>query len=1114
MEDVHDLEILGLVNRVVSELHNHLGVNDKTLANFLIAQRLDCDTFECFKDKINGMDADFPLSLAESIDRLVRLMHPAMKAMTTDRQNKLGKQQSINEGGSPRVSSTPVPPDNVPLNDSVDILNQLEGLENKYRQRRTQKETQDRTRNRSCNGYNATRRDVQDRYRQRRPRDDNPVLHKIYAGHVSAVKDFGAFVRLHHVDRQVDGLVHISQLADGRVNHPLDVVKQDQNVKVKVIRIDWTKIGLPMKYVNQETGQDLDSEKNFISGANVQALGRGRSRNSKTEGHNPDFSGRQKKRLTSPERWEIRQLIVAGVANVSEYYDLEEDYNAMLQGEGSMSLEQDVDIEVRGDEPSFLNGQTKLSLELSPIRVVKAPDGSLNRAAISGTSLGREREDLRQQEAEAAADSLSGTDLSAQWNDPVVDPEQRRFASDLKSAKVGSANADAIPEWKLATQPKSQSYGKKVNKTMTTKQQRQSLPIFNFRDALIDAIRQHQILVVVGETGSGKTTQTTQYLAEAGFTNDVAAMPVAKRVAEEVGCVLGQEVGYSMQFEECTSSAIRIKYMTDDMLEREVLQDPYLKRYSVIMLDEAHERTIATDILFALLKKTLEARRDLKLIVTSATLDADNFSAYFGGAPIFGIPGRTFPVEILYSREPEPDYLDAALVTVMQIHLTEPAGDILLFLTGQEEIDTSCEILCERMKALGSGSSVPELIILPVYSALPTEMQSRIFEPAPFGSRKVIIAINIAETSITVDDVYYVIDPGFFKQNTYDPKLGMDSLIVTPISQAQAKQRAGRAGRTGPGKCYRLYTEAAYHSEMLPTPIPDIQRQNLAISILLLKAMGVNDLLRFDFMDPPPVNMTLTALEELYALGALDEEGLLTRLGRKMTTFPMEPSLAKVLLVAADLGCSDELLSIVAMLNLTNVFYRPKEKQALADQKKAKFHDAHGDHLTLLNIYHALKRSGYSNAWCFENFIQARSMKRIKDVRDQLVKIMEQGHHLIVSCGQKTENWGLQDSHREHPCPIHPSSALCGKIAEWVIYHELVLTTREYMRWTTSVDPNWLVEAAPTFFSTAGTDGTLSKRRKQERIEPLHDKRLAHENDWRLSAQRRGGRGGGGGTWG
>ncbi|PKS10072.1 hypothetical protein jhhlp_004697 [Lomentospora prolificans] len=444
-------------------------------------------------------------------------------------------------------------------------------------------------------------------------------------------------------------------------------------------------------------------------------------------------------------------------------------------------------------------------------------------------------------------------------------------------------------------------------------------------------------------------------------------MSVAKRVAEEVGCKLGEEVGYTVRFDDCTSPSTKIKYMTDGMLQREILMDGDLKRYSAIMLDEAHERTIATDVLFALLKKTVKHRPDLKIIVTSATLDADKFSSYFNECPIFTIPGRTFPVEILYSREPESDYLEAALLTVMQIHLTEPKGDILLFLTGQEEIDTSCEILYERMKAL--GPDVPELIILPVYSALPSEIQTRIFEPAPPGSRKVVIATNIAETSITIDEIYFVVDPGFVKQKAYDPKLGMDSLVVTPISQAQANQRAGRAGRTGPGKCFRLYTEAAYQAEMLPTTIPAIQRQNLSHTILMLKAMGINDLINFDFMDPPPVNTLLTALEELYALSALDDEGLLTRLGRKMADFPMEPSLAKVLIAAVDMRCSDEMLSIVSMLNM-NIFYRPKEKQTQADQKKAKFHDPHGDHLTLLNVWNGWKRSGYQNAWCFENYIQ------------------------------------------------------------------------------------------------------------------------------------------------
>ncbi|KAI1085006.1 P-loop containing nucleoside triphosphate hydrolase protein [Whalleya microplaca] len=1101
MDDLSELEVIGLVNKVVSELQNHLGATDKALAEFIISQRLESDISESFKQKIFEVGgASFSPSLIESIDRSVRTMHPVMKS----------KSGATHDNPDVEGSS--------PVQDSMeDVLNQLEALEPKTDEGKSKKRKRDRSRSQSRRPYQSSIEP-----------DSFPILHKVYEGHITGIKDFGAFVNLHGVKGKVTGLVH-----------------------VKVVDIDGMKVGLSMKEADLDTDQGYDTQENFGSGANMQVLGRGR--NGQTTAGSENSNPTRQKRMTSPERWEIRQLIASGVAKASDYPDLEEDY-AAFGGDSQMKLEEDLDIEVKEEEPPFLVGQTKQSLELSPIRVVKAPDGSLNRAAMSGAAMAKERRELRQQEAEAAeaaTNEEADIDLSAQWNDPMVDPGKRKLADDLKRAKTNTntTEPDNIPEWKRVVQPKNQSFGKRVN--MSIKQQRESLPVFAFRDQLIQAVRQHQILIVVGETGSGKTTQTTQYLAEEGFTNDnrmigctqprrVAAMSLVKRVAEELGCTLGEEVGYSVRFDDHTSPATtKIKYMTDGMLQREILQDPGLTKYSVIMLDEAHERTIATDILFALLKKALKKRLDLKVIVTSATLDAEKFSSYFEDAPIFTIPGRTFPVEILYSREPESDYLDAALVTVMQIHLTEPAGDILVFLTGQEEIDTSCEILYERMKAL--GSSVPELIILPVYSALPTEMQSRIFEPA--SGRKVILATNIAETSITIDNIYYVIDPGFVKQNAYDPKLGMDSLIVTPISQAQANQRAGRAGRTGPGKCFRLYTEVAYQSEMLSTTIPDIQRQNLSTTILMLKAMGINDLLHFDFMDPPPGNTLLTALEELYTLGALDDEGLLTRLGRKMTSFPMEPPLAKVLLAAVDLGCSDEMLTIVAMLNLQDIFYRPKEKQAQADQKKARFHDPHGDHLTLLNIYNSWKQSGYASAWCFENFIQFRALRRARDVREQLENIMLRARLPVRSCGPRTEqvrralcagffrhaarrdnsepgsgsgsgSGGYKTLIEGTPVYLHPSSALVGKQgAEWVVYHELVLTTREYMRWTTAIEPGWLVEAAPAFFRVAGTDGTgMSRRRRQERIQPLYNK-FVGEDDWRLSKQRRGGRGGGG-TWG
>ena len=546
--------------------------------------------------------------------------------------------------------------------------------------------------------------------------------------------------------------------------------------------------------------------------------------------------------------------------------------------------------------------------------------------------------------------------------------------------------------------------------------------------------------------------------------------------------------------------------------------DSEMGGYSCIMLDEAHERTIHTDVLFGLLKKAVKARPELKLIVTSATLDAVKFSEYFYEAPIFTIPGRTFPVEVLYTREPETDYLDASMITIMQIHLNEPPGDILLFLTGQEEIDTACEVLFERMKSM--GPEVPELIILPVYSALPSEMQSRIFDPAPPGARKVVIATNIAETSLTIDGIFYVVDPGFVKQKVYVAKTGMDSLVVTPISQAQAKQRSGRAGRTGPGKCYRLFTERAYRDEMLATPVPEIQRTNLAATVLQLKAMGINDLLGFDFMDAPPMEAMIHALELLHVLSALDDEGLLTRIGRRMAEFPLEPNLSKMLIKSAELQCSDEILTIVSMLSVQNVFYRPKEKQQLADQKKAKFNQEGGDHLTLLAVFNNWRNNKFSSAWCYENFVQQRTLKRAQDVRKQLLGIMDRHKLDVVSCGkssarvQKAICSGFfrnaakkdpQEGYRtlvdSQMVSIHPSSALFHRQPEWVVFHEVVQTTKEYLREVTTIDAKWLVEFAPAFFRFS--DPTkLSKFKQTQRIEPLHNK-YEEPNSWRISRTRK-----------
>ena len=580
-------------------------------------------------------------------------------------------------------------------------------------------------------------------------------------------------------------------------------------------------------------------------------------------------------------------------------------------------------------------------------------------------------------------------------------------------------------------------------------------------------------------------------------------MSVAKRVAEEVGCPLGQEVGYTIRFEDFTGPETKIKYLTDGMLLRECLDDPDFEEYSVIMVDEAHERTVSTDVLFGLLKGTsmqylirrvvltkfadaTKRRPDLKLIVTSATLDAEKFSEYFLNCHIFTIPSRTYPVEVLYSREPHMDYVLASVTTVMNVHRREPPGDILLFLTGQAEIDTVRQLLFERAEAL--GSKVSKLITLPIYSALPSEVQSRVFEPTPPGTRKVVIATNVAETSLTIPGIIYVVDPGFAKQNAYDPRLGMDSLVVMPISQAQARQRSGRAGRTAPGKCYRLYTKSKYRNEMSPNSTPEIQRTNLSHTILMLKAMGIDDLLAFDFMDRPSRRIVRDAVKTLRALSALDDgDDSLTPLGRKMADFPMEPQLAKVLIASVEFKCSEEILTIVAMLSVPNVFYRPRDKQAQADAKKAKFHQPEGDHLTLLATYEGWKASGFSDAWCAGHFIQAEHMRHARDVRKQLLGIMDRYKHNVVSAGRDRDRVrraicsGFFRNAAEHdprqrclwtlaekaPVYIHPSSALYRHPPDWCVYHEVVRTTREYCYNVLAIEPEWLAELAPQFFKAA-----------------------------------------------
>ncbi|KAL7036093.1 hypothetical protein ACKWTF_008688 [Chironomus riparius] len=499
------------------------------------------------------------------------------------------------------------------------------------------------------------------------------------------------------------------------------------------------------------------------------------------------------------------------------------------------------------------------------------------------------------------------------------------------------------------------------------------LPVFDYRTDFMRLLAEHQCIVLVGETGSGKTTQIPQWavdyarsLSAKGVActqpRRVAAMSVAQRVSEEMDVLLGQEVGYSIRFEDCSSPKTVLKYLTDGMLLREAMSDPMLENYQVILLDEAHERTLATDLLMGVLKEVIKQRNDLKLVIMSATLDAGKFQNYFDNAPLMNVPGRTHPVEIFYTPEPERDYLEAAIRTVIQIHMCEEIeGDVLMFLTGQEEIEEACKRVKREIDNL--GPDVGELKCIPLYSTLPPAAQQKIFEPAPPRrangaiGRKVVISTNIAETSLTIDGVVFVIDPGFAKQKVYNPRIRVESLLVSPISKASAQQRAGRAGRTRPGKCFRLYTEKAYKEEMQDNTYPEILRSNLGTVVLQLKKLGIDDLVHFDFMDPPAPETLMRALELLNYLAALDDDGNLTDLGSVMSEFPLDPQLAKMLIASCSHNCSNEILSITAMLSVPQAFVRPNEMKKQADEAKMRFAHIDGDHLTLLNVFHAFKQS-------------------------------------------------------------------------------------------------------------------------------------------------------------
>ncbi|KAK9109047.1 hypothetical protein Sjap_017107 [Stephania japonica] len=430
--------------------------------------------------------------------------------------------------------------------------------------------------------------------------------------------------------------------------------------------------------------------------------------------------------------------------------------------------------------------------------------------------------------------------------------------------------------------PYSQTYHQILHKRTT-------LPIWKQKDEFLQLLNSNQTLILVAPPGSGKSTQIPQFILDSlhhdrtdqmmmiGCTQPrrLAAVAVARRVAAEMDVAVGEEVGYKIRYQDDSGEKTVVKYLTDGALVREAMADPRLGRYKVVVVDEVHERSLGTDVLLGIMKESVLGNRpDLKLVVMSATAsEGERVQAYFNGAPLVKVREEAHPVEVVYSRESVGDYLGAVVRKAVEVHLREPPGDVLVFLAGEEEIEAARRGIDEEVRNLG-GDRVGPVKVVALHSALPEAMQEEIFDPSPSPpGRKILVSTNIAETSLAIDGIVYVIDPGFDKQN-------VESLVVSRISKASAQQRSRHAGRTQQGKCFRLYTERTFNDEMPPETYPEILRSNLANVVLTLKKMGIHDLVHFGFMDPPAPEALARALEELNRLGALDDEGSLTKLGR------------------------------------------------------------------------------------------------------------------------------------------------------------------------------------------------------------------------------------------
>jgi len=642
--------------------------------------------------------------------------------------------------------------------------------------------------------------------------------------------------------------------------------------------------------------------------------------------------------------------------------------------------------------------------------------------------------------------------------------------------------------------------------------QRMLLPIYKHKKQILYALEEFHVIVIVGETGSGKSTQVPAYLWENGWTKNnfqvvctqprrIAAQSLAERVSQEAGKKLGNEIGYAVRFDDCTSSVTQVKYVTDGILLREaILSDPLLSRYSAIMIDEAHERSLNSDALLGIVKKIRLRRKKLRVIICSATIDAQAFLDFFvhsgdnkNCGTIISVDGRQYPVDILYAEVALSNYIRCAVETALRIHEEGNHGDILVFLPSAEDIDQAIKMAEDALES--KSQKFKQANFLPLYGSLPQQMQAKIFQPkTEHGVRRIIFATNIAETSVTVPDITHVIDCGFAKIPYFDPKTGFERLIVAPISRASARQRAGRAGRVQSGKCYRLYTDKYMMNEMEDSTLPEVARTNLTSFILTLKALGVENILAFDLMALPSMDALSHGLETLYALGAIDDKTNLTEIGLDMAAFPTEPRVSRMLLESLKEGCAWEVLSVASALQVRALFIRPRTQRQRLDYDAAMLDlaDRSGDHVTYTNLLAEVEDRGLDHSECKEKFINFIALKRCVEVRNQLSfflrrygkidalgsTIPEERSKAVRRCVTagfffnvaKLANDGKFYTLRGHHM-VTPSQLSVlhshGDSSEYIVFGETCDGTRGgiEIRHCSNVDARWLHELAPHYWN-------------------------------------------------